>query len=114
MTACSGTVAAYFGSGASPTPRKNTLCNPPINTFPSPNASEYVTSAHSTVITAIIAKVCIIVPRIFFFPHQPPVEQRQPRPAHHQHQSRRNQHPAVVSRRLRRSNQSRIIGILLL
>ena len=39
---------------------------------PSPKASEYVTSAHNTVITAIIANVCIIVPSTFFLRTRPP------------------------------------------
>src|ERR1700679_782561 len=33
---CSGIVAAYLGSGASPTPWRKTLCRPQINQFPSP------------------------------------------------------------------------------
>ena len=35
-----------------------------------------------------MAKLCIIVPRMFFLPHQSAVEQRQPRPGHQQHQRR--------------------------
>src|SRR5271156_2718004 len=40
INVCRGIVAAYLGSGASPTPRRNTLCKPPMNALPSPNASE--------------------------------------------------------------------------
>src|ERR1700761_4489465 len=72
MNVCSGIVAAYAVFGATPPPRRNTLCSPPINALPVPNASEYSTNAHNTVTTAIMAKVCIIVPSTFFFRTRPP------------------------------------------
>ena len=71
MNVCSGIVGAY-ALGSSPTPRRNMLCSPPINAFPLPNASEYVTTAHNTVTTAIMAKLCIMVPSTFFLRTSPP------------------------------------------
>jgi hypothetical protein len=36
--------------------------------------------------------------------HQPAVKERQPRPGHHQHQRRADQHPGVIRVRLRRGH----------
>jgi len=48
-----------------------------------------------------MAKLCIIVPRMFFFADQSAEEERQPGSGHQQHERCGHQHPRVVARALR-------------
>jgi len=56
-----GIVAAYAGSGSTPTPLKPSQANPPNQALPCPNAIEYPTSTHCTLITPSATMLIIMV-----------------------------------------------------
>ena len=67
-----GIVAAYAGSGSSPTPLNATHERPPHKGVPCANAIEYPTSTHWTLMTPSATTLIIIVLSEFFGRTRPP------------------------------------------